>query len=234
MNEPSQPAPIRQLPSSSASGCGCFATGCLSLLGVLLFVLVILGGTAWYLGNKAIREFTSTQPSNVAVVQPTDEQYAAANTKLNDLRTAVRTKKAATISFTAEDLNALLARHPDFASRRGKTRIEIGDSLATVEMSVPLDTMDFGQVKHRWFNGRASFGFVYSEDGFDFDPRWIEANGRRISSRVLDWIAWVFNRNFSSNFENAIKDDEDAPEFWKNVKTMGLDGDKLVVITKGS
>src|SRR3982751_758762 len=173
MNEPSsQPAPMPQVPRSS-SGCGCFAGGCLWLLAVVLFVLIVLGGSAWYFGSKAIREFTSTQSAEVAVAQPTDEQYATANGKLNDLRTAVRNRQAATISFTAADLNALLARHPDFASRRGKTRIEIADSVATVEMSVPLDTVEVNKVKHRWFNGRASFGFVYSEDGFNFDPRWI-------------------------------------------------------------
>src|SRR4051794_35266568 len=235
MNEPTaQPAPMPQIPRSSGSGCGCFATGCLTFLAIGFLALIILIGSAWYLGSKAIREFTSPQSANVIVEQPSEEQYTAANTKLNELRTALRSRKAVTIAFTAADLNALLARHPDFASRRGKTRIEIADSVATVEMSVPLDTIDMSNVKHRWFNGRASFTFIYAEDGFEFDPRWIEANGHHISSGALGWVARIFNRSFSNSFRQAVSDDEDAPDFWKNVKTMTLDDDKLVVITKGS
>jgi len=177
--------------------------------------------------------FTSPQPVDVAMPMPTEAEYTAANEKSNQLRTALRNKQGATFTFTAAELNALIARDPDLVPHKGKVRFAIDDSIATVEMSVPLDTIDFPRVKRRWFNGSANFSFIYAADeGFRFDANWLEANGHRISGSVLRYTADSFSRSFSRSFEESV-DKEGASEFWRNVKTMTLDEDKLVIITRG-
>ena len=164
---------------------------------------------------------------------PSDAEFAAANDKLDHLRTALRSQQAATFTFTAAELNALIARHPDLATRKGRVRFAIADSIATVEMSAPLTTLDWSRLKRRWFNGSANFGFIYADEGFRFDINWLEANGHRLSGSYLRYGTDSFNRSFSREFDDSIEK-QGSSTFWKNVKTMTLDEDKLVIITRGS
>ena len=52
-----------------------------------------------------------------------------------------------TVEFTAADLNALIARHPDFDDLRGKFRVAIADSILTLDMSVPLRDVPFPKIQ---------------------------------------------------------------------------------------
>lgn len=225
--------PPQQPQYVTKQGVGCCGAGCLTLLVIGFLGLAGLIGGGWYLFTKAINTFTSSQPANVAIAMPSDAEFAAANEKLNQLRTALRSKQAATFTFTAAELNALITRHPDFAARKGKMRFAIADSIATVEMSVPLNTLELWRVKHRWFNGSANFGFIYADEGFRFDLNWLEANGHRLSGGFLRYWTDTFNHSFSRGFGDSIEK-EGISEVWRNVKTMTLDEDKLVIITRGS
>ena len=214
-------------------GVGCCGAGCLTLLVIGFLCLSGLIGAGWYLCVKAIDTFTSSQPANVVIAMPSDAEFAPANDKLEQLRTALRNKQGATFTFTAAELNALIARHPDLVSRKGKTRFAIADSIATVEMSVPLDTVEWSKLRRRWFNGSANFGFIYADEGFRFDLNWLEANGHRLSGSFWRYGADAFNRSFSRGFDDSIEK-QGSSDLWRNVKTMTLDEDKLVIITRGS
>ncbi len=214
-------------------GAGCCGGGCVALLVIAFLGLAAVIGGGWYLVHKAIDTFTSTEPANVAIAMPSDAEFAAANEKLEQLHTALRSQQGATFTFTAAELNALVARHPDFAARKGKMRFAIADSIATVEMSVPLSTLDWSRLRRRWFNGSANFGFIYADEGFRFDLNWLEANGHRLSGGILRYGTDAFNRSFSRGFDDSVEK-EGSSELWRNVKTMTLDEDKLVIITRGS
>lgn len=227
---PPQAPPLVQVPRES--GLRCCGMGCLTLLVIAFLFLAAIVGGAWYLCGRALVAFTSTSPVNIAIATPGDAEFAAANEKLDQLKTALRSQQAATFTFTAAELNALIARHPDVAPRKGKVRFTLADSIATVEMSVPLNTIELPWVKHRWFNGSANFGFIYADEGFRFDANWLEANGHRLSSRFFSYGADAFSRSFSRVFEESVEK-QGRSEFWRNVKTMTLDEDKLVIITRG-
>src|SRR3978361_1893594 len=103
--------PSRQPQYVPKQGVGCCGAGCLSLLVIGFLVLAGLIGGGWYFFNRALDTFTSSQPANVAVAMPSDAEFGAANDKLNQLRTALRNKQGATFTFTAAELNVLIARH---------------------------------------------------------------------------------------------------------------------------
>jgi hypothetical protein len=190
-------------------------------------------GSGWYLFHKAIDTFTTSEPANVEITAPSDAEFAAANEKLEQLRLALRSQQGATFTFTAAELNTLIARHPDFAARKGKMHFAIADSIATVEMSVPLNTIEWSKLRRRWFSGSANFGFIYADEGFRFDANWLEANGHRISGGLLRYAAAAFDQRVSRGFNEGI-DQQGSPTFWRNIKTMTLDEDKVVIITRGS
>ena len=125
-----------------------------------------------------------------------------------------------------------LTRDPDFKEFRGRTRIEIADSIMTVALSAPLNSIPLPGIKHRWFNGTARFSFSYEYGTFSFDIQSAEAGGHQVPGIFLSRNAISsFNESMNLSFRDEIKDDDRRSEFWNHVKTMSLEGDKLIVTT---
>jgi hypothetical protein len=207
--------------------------GCLSIIVIMGVALGLFVAGVWYLYAKSIDSLTDTAPTAVLMETPTEEQFAAASTKLEQLRTGASTKQAVTVEFTAAELNALIARHESFRDFRGKARIAIADSVATLDLSVPLRDLPLPRVRHRWFNGSLRVGFSYDQDQFSLDVQSLKANGRDIDLSFLQNIADNLNREFNKGFDKAQRESEHSNEFWENVDAMKLLYDKLIITTKG-
>lgn len=207
--------------------------GCMSFFLIGLAGFFILLGCSWFFYVRAVNTFTADAPVAIEVASPTEAEASAAQAKLDRFHEALREKQATTIAFTAADLNALIARNPDFARSRGKVRVTIADSVATMELSVPLDSAPFPRLKHRWFNGSTRMLFSYEDGDFIFDPQWIEANGNEVSGAFLRSFASSFSHSFTNSFEETLNRNGTA-EDWRNVKSMALDGDQLIITTRGS
>src|SRR3982751_1995342 len=225
---PIQPA-AHYYPPPRRSGMGCFGACCLSVL-VLGFICIVGAlGTGWYFYHKlASNNIISDSPTSVVLEQPTDAQYQAAETSLDRLKAANNERREETVAFTAADLNALLARHPDFHDLAGHARVDIADSVMTVSLSAPLDML-WSRGKRRWFNGIVRFTGRY-EDG-DFQLNILSARGGDYD--VPDYILSRLN----SSVDEVITDNTDE---WRRelgvdlrrVKRMSIEGDKLIVTTK--
>ena len=222
---PAMEAPPKQ-------GMGCFAKGCLTLV-IIVFVLVgAVAGGAWFLYGKAINIFTSTQPADIQIEEPSDAQFQTAEGKLTHLRQAVSNNQETTVDFTATDINALIARDPGFAGVRGRTRVSIADSTVTLQLSTPLDKVPLPRLKNRWFNGTASFQFSYDLGKFVVAAKSAEATGHAFPEAFFASFNSSFNRSFNDSFQQKLKENQQEATFWKHIKTMGVDGDKLVIKTQ--
>ena len=217
-------------------GMGCFAKGCLSLLVVGALLIVGIGAAGWYVYKRAIGNFTAAGPVDLHIPAPSDAQFAAADATLNRLRDAIANGREATVEFTATDLNALVARHPDFTDLRGKCRFGIEDSVMTVEVSAPLDSSGLPQTRGRWFNGILRFSFVFEQGQFSFEPKSAEAAGHAVPRAFLSpSFTSSFNQNFSRSFREAVEKKKGREAaFWKHIKSMMVQGDKLLVTTDAS
>lgn len=196
------------------------------------FGLVLLLVCGWFFFSRAANMFTSDAPVEIAVATPSDAEYAAADAKLEQFRDALRRDQATTVSFSAADLNALIARHPDFASQRGRIQVAIDGDVATLEMSVSLASLPLPRMKHRWFNGSTRFTFSYEGREFDFEPEWIEANGHQLTGNFLSSFSSSFNRSFTSSFHESLEKNGTS-KFWNNVQSMTLRDGQLIIVTRG-
>lgn len=214
-------------------GC-CCAGGCATLLtiGVVGFVLLI--GLAWYLCGKAIGMYTSAAPTDIRIEAPSEPQFAAANTKLEQMRTAAAKNEAGTFEFTAADLNALIARHPGFNELRNKVRVGIESGSMLVDVSAPLSSVSLPGLRKRWFNGTAKFGLDYDDGSFDLALRSLSANGREFPLSVLPALDTTFSESINTGFRKSQQEHRANEELWQHVKTISIDGDKLIVTTKGN
>ena len=159
---------------------GCTTMFVVALLGVAL----IFGGT-WWAYVWAVDRFTSSGPENVQVQAPTEAEFAAASEKFDTMHAAASEHRSVTVAFTSSDLNALIARHPDFDDMRGKFRVAMANSLMTLEMSMPLRDVPFPRIKNRWLNGTARFGLIFHEDAFTFSLKSLNANNRELPLNFL-------------------------------------------------
>ena len=210
---------------------GCFAQGCLTVL-IVGFVLLaaIIGGT-WYIYVKTVNNLTSPAPADVQVEPLTERQFQTAENSMDRLRTAIAKNEETTVEFTGADLNALVARDRDFEDWRGRVRIEIADSIMTIALSAPLNSIPLPRMKNRWFNGTARFGFKYESGALSFDLKSGEAGGHQVPEVFLDSFNSSFDESMNQSIRDELKRNQRGSEFWDHVRSMSLDGDKLVVKT---
>ena len=214
------------------SGC-CCGTGCLTLFVLMLAGLGLVLGGLWYFYAKTVDALTSPAPIAVLIEPPSNEQVAAATDKLERLRTAAVTQQPLTTEFTAAELNALIAGHESFRDVRGKARVAIANSDMTVDLSVPLSDIPLPRVRKRWFNGSVRFALAYDEDQFALDIKSLSANGREIDLSFFQPMADDINRGFNEGFDKSQRQKPTANEFWENIRSMEVRGDKLIITTKG-
>src|SRR5258708_33680789 len=94
-----QPPPPQQLPARR--GMGCFAAGCLIVIALIAFVIVVGGIGAWVFYGKAVTIFTSPQPIDVRIENVSDADLRNAETKLNQLGQATNSNEETSVEFTA-------------------------------------------------------------------------------------------------------------------------------------
>jgi hypothetical protein len=165
----------------------------------------------------------------VQLEQPTEAQYQAADTSFTKLKAAANERREETVSFTAADLNALLARHSDFRDLSGHARVEIADSTMTISLSAPLDGFLWSSKKRRWFNGIVRFTGGYENGEFQINID----SARGGEYEVPDYILSRVNKNLSQVIsDNTDEWRHEAGVDLRRVKRMSIEGDKLIVTTK--
>jgi hypothetical protein len=212
---------------------GYFAQGCLAVvLGSLAVALLLCGGGIYFYG-RIIERSTSAQPANIILAAPTHGQFETARSALERFRAAIANNREERAEFSATDLNALIAAHPDFAGARGRVRFAVNESAMTLDLSAPLDSVPLPKLKRRWFNGTARFTVNYEFDQFAFGPIALAGGGWR----VPDWLLTSefgasFSRSFSQSFQEAMRKNAQGAAFWRHIRTITVEGDRLVVTTQ--
>jgi hypothetical protein len=219
-------------PPQQKQGAGCFAKGCLVVIIAGGLLICAFGISAWFFYGKAIGMFTATQPADVRIENVSDVDLQNAEKKLNQLDQATASNQETTVEFSAAELNAMIAREPLFADLNNRARLAIVDSLMTLEVSVPLDSVPWRKMRGRWFNGRARFGFSFNGGEFDFDPKSVEVSGQVFPEEFFTGMMPTLNQSINDGFRRGIEKNNQAALFWKHIKTMRLDRDKVVVVTQ--
>jgi hypothetical protein len=129
-------------------------------------------------------------------------------------------------------LNALLSRDPDFRELENRARIDIQNSIMTLALSTPIRSAGWSGMDGRWFNGTVRLRGSYDAPVFQIDLESVEGGDYEIPGLVLgqinSWLNWALNEN-PHHFDEGDFD----TEVWQRIKRIRLEGDKLVVTTKG-
>ena len=211
---------------------GCFAKGCLTVLVLGAFFIAAIGVGGWFIYKKTVNNLTSYSSGEVQVEAPTPAQIQSAESTRARLDEAIARNEETTVEYTGPEINYLLARNSDLEFLRGRSRIEIADSIMTVTLSAPLTRVHLPGLKGRWFNGTVRFSMTYASGKFELEIISAEANGNELHSSFLSAFNSAFSESTNEAFEEALDQNERGHEFWSHVKTMSLQGDKLIITTK--
>lgn len=211
---------------------GCFAMGCLITLIAGFVLIAALGVGGWWFYKTTFKGLTSSGPSDVRIEAPSPEIVQKAENSKTRLDQAISRNEETTIEFTGPELAVLLSRDADLDFLRDRTRIEIANSIMTVTLSAPLRALNLPGMKDRWFNGTLRFSMTYANEEFEVDVQSAEANGREFPDIFVSGFNNTFTEAMNEAFREARSRRDD--EFWSRVKTMKLEGDKLVVTTKAN
>jgi len=143
-----------------------------------------------------------------------------------------RLPQETTVEFTGPELNLLLQRNSDWDFLRGRTRIDIADSVMTLALSAPLDRLPWPGLKGRWFNGTLRFSMTYTSGEFQLEIISAEANGNQFPSSLLSSFNSSFNDSMNEEFQKELRKNNRESEFWGHIKSIVLQEDKLIISTK--
>jgi hypothetical protein len=145
---------------------------------------------------------------------------------------AIARNQETSVEFTGPELNYLIQSNSDWDFLRGRSRIDIADSTMTVALSAPLDRLPWPGFKGRWFNGTVRFSMTYASGEFQLEIISAEANGSRFPDALLSRFNSSFDDAMNDEFRKEVRKNTRQSDFWRHVKSISLQGDKLVITTK--
>jgi hypothetical protein len=212
---------------------GCFLRGCLVVLLGSAAIALLGAVSLFYLYDNVIGQFSTARPTDLSVMPPRHEEYQIARRNLENLRWALTANREETIEFTAADLNALVSNHPDFTGARGRVRFGLADSTLTLDLNVPAGSLALPRLEGRWFNIRLRTAFEYEYDQFKFSPTSIALGRWHVPVWLLtSSFGSSFSQSFSGSYQKSLQKEPRSAFFWKHIKRITLEGDKLVVTTQ--
>jgi hypothetical protein len=102
----------------------------------------------------------------------------------------------------------------------------------TVALSAPLSSLPWPGLKGRWFNGTLRFSMTYASGTFQLEIISAEANGNEFPNSFLSAFNSSFNDSMNEEFQKELRKNNRESEFWNHVKSISLQGDKLIITTK--
>ena len=225
-------------PPGPSSGLGCFAKGCLTVLAVCLLVGLMIGAFGWYVARN-ITPFLGDKPVAIRIFPATDEQYRAVQNKLAPFAQAVNAGQTADLSLSADDLNILVARDPQYADVRGRVYLTIAHDELSAEMSCPVN--DASGRQRIYFNGRVGFDASYAGGDFTFVVRRVEPLGGHPTPSLIAWLIGhpEFSRSFSKGFNDSFHEtlnrkNPATAAFLNRLRTMIIKDNQIDITAQGT
>ena len=212
-NQPGYPPPPRQ-------GMGCFAKGCITLVVVIMLLGLLVGVLGWFTFRN-FTTFLSPTPVAIRTYPATDAQYRDVVARYTEFIKALNEGRAATFALSADDLNTLIARDPEFKDVRGKMymSIEKDEVIAEASFPIPEDSRRPGRggAARGYFNGRMRFAASYSGGELTLFIRKIESmNGDPMSDLMLSFLNKM---DFSKLFNESMRDERRKGTAWAEAMT---------------
>ena len=184
-----------------------------------MVTLGIVAGIAMY-WHSLIKNYTSTQPQPLPVVQMSDSDFASLNSRWTAFREAVADDTAAEpFRAGAADLNLLIARNPGLKDR---VWMIISNSQIYGQFTFPLDPAKPRELPGRYVNGLAQLNLSFQDGWLTVSVAELKANGRPIPG-------WILKRIQKENLVKDLDQNLELTAFLNELHTVEVQGDQIVL-----
>jgi len=144
-------------------GFGCCGCGCLFLAVLALLLCALIGGTG-YLAYHEIVQVTSTTPVTIPTFDGGDQVYSSAQQKMQAFDHDVQNHVPATLRLSADEINTLIARNPNFSKNNIQLYVSMHDDQARLQSSIPSGLFSGNTIKGRYLNADVSFSLSFDNE----------------------------------------------------------------------
>jgi hypothetical protein len=207
-------------------GLGCFGWGCAIVVVLVLLIGGLVAGIG-YFGYSKISNLTSTAPTTVQSFDGGDATYQSALQKTNTFSQAVQQNQPATIELSADEINTLIARDPDFAKSQIHAFISMTGDRGDLQVSLPTNLIPYGLIKDRFLNVEASFTpqFDSANKTLNFTLHSFSFAGGTVPPAQLPTIQNNINPLLNTQLQNSA----DARSILSRAQNIEIRDGKLVI-----
>jgi hypothetical protein len=240
------PPPPSSAPSKKA-GLGCLGCGCIFLVVIFLLIGGLIGGTG-YLVYKAYEAASSETAADIPPANTDQQLTSSAQHKIADFAHDVKDHQAATITLSADELNALIANNPDAVKNNVHIFLSMKESEGRIQASIPTSAFGHGISDGRYLNVDSSFEVHFDQETnsimFDFHtlhagkltligtPAADDQNGSPMPEAFTRSFAQSFGPSFSNAFNTGLKKSPDAENLLNQTKSVEIKNGQLEISTQ--
>ena len=240
MNEsyqtPGYPPPSGYSGPARRQGLGCFACGCITVAVLFACGVLLLGGITWY-SYATMAPFFSTRPVAIRSYPANNAQYSALLDRFRVFLTTLDAQHAATIAYSADELNDLVACAPSARDMRGKVYFSIANDELISEMSfeLPLSKNEVPNQPAYYFNGKAHTSVSFAGGQWTFVFHDLETLDGKPAPALLSLLVRSgsfgrgFNASLNGTFHDKINQNPSTAEFIDKIRSIGIVQNRIVI-----
>ncbi len=196
---------------------------------IIIITLLVFGGLAvLYIGvgywmNSELDAITSPAPAQLSLPIPNQQQVDAVYEKLQQLKQATEEKQMIRISFSAEDLNTLLATDPLLADLKGKALVE-KITPEGIQTKVNQQLRSLPMRPDRFLNATILFVPVVLKDSVVFEIHDVKVPGIDVPQGFIEGYS-------KQDFYKVDTKNEDLKPVLRQLRRTYLEADQIIVET---
>ena len=197
------------------------------ILALLVLALGVFGGKKAY---QVAQGLTSNQRVTITAADGGPAVYQSAQGKLDTFEQAFEREQPATLHLSADEINTLINRDPDWAKARGHLAVQLQGQAASVQSSFLLGSMESRFMADRYVNFNATFGLSFdpATQHLLFDAQSLSMNGQLLPSSSNASLSLTINQLVNQQLQaNQL-----ARDFLARVKRADIENGELVIETK--
>jgi hypothetical protein len=173
--------------------------------------------------QKAVQDYTETQPAALERVTLPPEQLRALQERLQAFRTALESPtNTQELALTGVELNALIGENKDF---RDKVSVNVEGDRITGKISLPLQDLGPLRLQGRYLNGQAAFRVNFNTGQLNVALDTLQVNGKAVPAPFMDRLR-------QQNLAQELTRRPDATQWLGRLEAIQIQDGKVILRSK--
>src|SRR6185437_13350887 len=204
--------------------------GCLFYIGVIAAVLVVVFALGAIFGiryaHQMVGQLTDKDPVPLPTTQLPEAQMFELKDRVDTFRDAVKNgEPAEPLELSADELNALIATDPAFASLKNHLYVIISSNQLSAKISFPAEDLGLVRLRGRYVNADGLFEVRLTNDQLEIRADLLKVKGKLLPRNIMREIA-------RENLADRFNQDPRASAGLRKLKAIEVKDGKLVIVPK--